>query len=99
MRLAHKSQEVFMRIRLASLVAPLLLLAACSEQPTAPASSAGGVSGAAGGAPKFLETGATVAWNELADRLLARRPTNALRVDVYLALAQLRAAERAAGGV
>ena len=51
-----------------------------------------------GGAPKFWETGATVAWNELADRLLARQPTNALRVDVYLALAQFRAAEAAQTG-
>jgi hypothetical protein len=51
-----------------------------------------------GGAPKFWETGATVAWNELADRLLARRPTSAIRVDVYLALAQLRGAEAAEAG-
>jgi PAP2 superfamily len=87
-----------MRTRIAALAIPLLLLAACSEQPTAPASSTGGVSAAAGGAPKFWETGAAVAWNELADRLLARRPTSAIRVNVYLALAQLRAAEAAEAG-
>ena len=88
-----------MRSRLTSLAVPLVLLAACSEQPTAPAGSTVGASAALrGGAPKFWETGATVAWNELADRLLARRPTNALRVDVYLALAELRAAEAAQAG-
>ena len=84
-----------MRTRLTSLAVPLVLLAACSEQPTAPASNTVGASAALGGAPKFWETGATVAWNELADQLLARRPSNAFRVDVYLALAQLRAAEAA----
>jgi hypothetical protein len=87
-----------MRTRLTALAIPLLLLAACSEQPTSPATGTAGVSAAAGGAPKFWETGATVAWNELADRLLARRPTSAIRVDVYLALAQLRAAEAAQAG-
>lgn len=88
-----------MRTRLTSLAVPLVLLAACSEEPTAPASGTVGTSAAlAGGAPKFWETGATVAWNELTDRLLARRPSNAIRVDVYLALAQLRAAEAARAG-
>src|SRR5512138_841594 len=75
------------------------LLAACSEQPIAPTRSWVATSAAvAGGAPKFWETGATVAWNELADRLLARRPSNAGRVDTYLALAQFRAAQAAAAG-
>lgn len=75
------------------------LLAACSEQPITPTGSSVDASASrAGGAPKFWETGATVAWNELADRLLARRTSNALRVDTYLALAQLRAAEAAAAG-
>jgi membrane-associated phospholipid phosphatase len=88
-----------MRTRLTSLAVLLVLLAACSEDPVAPSSNTVGTSAAlAGGAPKFWETGATVAWNELADRLLARRPSNALRVDVYLALAQLRAAEAAQAG-
>ena len=88
-----------MRTRLTSLAVPLVLFAACSEQPTSPAGNTAGASAAlSGGAPKFWETGATVAWNELADRLLARRPTTALRVDVYLALAQLRAAEAAEAG-
>jgi hypothetical protein len=88
-----------MRTRLASLVVPLLLLTACSEEPSAPTTSTADASAALrGGAPKFWETGATVAWNELADRLLARRPNSGLRVDVYLALAQLRAAEAAEAG-
>jgi hypothetical protein len=88
-----------MRTRLASLVVPLVMLAACSEQPTSPTGSTAGTSAAlTGGTPKFWETGATVAWNDLADRLLARRPTSALRVDAYLALAQLRAAEAAEAG-
>jgi len=88
-----------MRTRLTSLAVPLVLLAACSEEPIAPASSTVDSSAALrGGAPKFWETGAAVAWNELADRLLARRPTSAIRVDVYLALAQLRAAEAAEAG-
>jgi hypothetical protein len=87
-----------MRSQLTSLAVPLVLLAACSEQPTAPASSTVRASGALGGAPKFWENGAAVAWNDLADRLLARRPTSAARVDVYLALAQLRAAEAAQAG-
>jgi hypothetical protein len=78
------------------LVIALAFASACDQpQPTAPASTAGDISATTGGAPKFWETGATVAWNDLADRLLARRPTSALRVDVYLALAQLRAAEAA----
>jgi membrane-associated phospholipid phosphatase len=89
-----------MRTRLTSLAVPIVLLAACSEDPVAPSSTAVGTSAAlAGGAPKFWETGATVAWNELADQLLARRPTSAFRVDVYLALAQLRAAEAAQAAV
>jgi hypothetical protein len=87
-----------MRIRLASLAIASVLLAACGEEPSAPTGSTAGASAALGGAPKFWETGATVAWNDLADRLLARRPTNAIRVDVYLALAQLRAAEAAEAG-
>jgi PAP2 superfamily protein len=86
-----------MRTRFTALAVPLVLLAACSEQPIAPTSSTVGTSAAlAGGAPKFWETGATVAWNELADRLLARRfPTPAL-VHTYLSLAQFKAAEAAA---
>ena len=74
------------------------LLAACSEQPVAPSSTtaAGGDATAlVGGAPKFWETGATVAWNDFADRLIARRPSNAIRINTYLALAQFRAAEAA----
>jgi hypothetical protein len=89
-----------MRTRLAALATPLLLLTACSDQSTSPAADANTVaaSAARGGAPKFWETGATVAWNELADRLIARRLPNALRVDVYLALAQMRAAQAAEAG-
>lgn len=88
-----------MRTRLTSLAVPLLLLAACGEQPSAPTTStADGSVALRGGAPKFWATGATVAWNELADRLLARRPSNAGRVDVYMALAQWRAAEAARAG-
>ena len=89
-----------MSTRLAALASPLLLLAACSDQPTSPAANANtvAVSAARGGAPKFWETGATVAWNELADRLIARRPTNVFRMDTYLALAQLRAAQAAEAG-
>ena len=89
-----------MRTRLAALATPLLLLTACSEQSTSPAANVNTVaaSAARGGAPKFWETGATVAWNELADRLIARRLPNALRVDVYLALAQMRAAQAAEAG-
>lgn len=86
-----------MRTRLTALVIPVLLLAACREEPIAPDDAAGRAA-LSSGAPKFWETGATVAWNEVADRLLARRPTNALRVDTYLALAQLRAAEAAKAG-
>jgi hypothetical protein len=86
-----------MQTRLTALVIPVLLLAACSQEPIAPDSAAGRAA-LSSGAPKFWETGATVAWNEVADRLLARRPTNALRVDTYLALAQLRAAEAAKAG-
>lgn len=86
-----------MRTRLTALVIPVLLLAACREEPIAPDDAAGRAA-LSSGAPKFWETGATVAWNELADRLLARRPTSALRVDAYLALAQLRAAEAAKAG-
>jgi PAP2 superfamily protein len=86
-----------MRTRLKTLAIPILLLAGCSEQPIAPTSSAVGASAALiGGAPKFWETGATVAWNELSDRLFARRPVNAGRAATYLALAQFRAAEAAA---
>ena len=85
-----------MRTRLPSLAVLFVLLAACSEEPVGVTDGMVGPSAALrGGAPKFWEPGATVAWNELADRLLARRPSNALRVDVYLALAQLRAAEAA----
>ena len=89
-----------MRTRLAALATPLLLLTACSEQSTSPAANAKMVAASAerGGAPKFWETGATVAWNELADRLIARRLANAQRVDVYLSLAQLRAAQAAEAG-
>ena len=84
------------RTRLTSLAGPLVLLADCGEEPVAPGGSTLVTSAdLRGGAPKFWETGATVAWNDLADRLLAHRPTSAIRVDVYLALAQLRAAEAA----
>lgn len=85
-----------MRPRLTTLALLSVLLAACGQDPIAPTSSeVGSPAALRGGAPKFWETGATVAWNELADGLLARRPSNAFRVDVYLALAQLRAAEAA----
>ena len=89
-----------MRTGLAALATPLLLLTACSDQSTSPSANPNTVaaSAARGGAPKFWETGATVAWNELADRLIARRLPNALRVDVYLALAQMRAAQAAEAG-
>lgn len=77
-----------------------VLLAACSEQPVAPPSSTSTEAPAtlAGGAPKFWETGATVAWNDLTDRLLARRTSNAIRINTYLAMAQFRAAEAAKAG-
>ena len=86
-----------MKTRLTALATPLLLLAGCSDQATSPAATtlAASPTLSVGGAPKFWETGATVAWNELSDRLLARRVANAQRVDVYLALAQLRAAQAA----
>jgi hypothetical protein len=89
-----------MTTRLAALATLLLLLTGCSEQSTSPAANASTVaaSTARGGAPKFWETGAAVAWNALADRLIARRLPNALRVDVYLALAQMRAAQAAEAG-
>jgi hypothetical protein len=51
--------------------------------------------GAQNAAPKFWETGATVAWNEHAANLIARRPADAVRTLAYLSLAQYRAAEAA----
>jgi len=88
-----------MRTRLTALATPLLLLAGCSDQATSPATTvSASPTLSVGGAPKFWKTGATVAWNELADRLIARRLPNALRVDVYLALAQMRAAQAAEAG-
>src|SRR5262245_29133041 len=89
--------DCHMRTRLTALATPLLLLAGCTDQPSSPVATAVAAPPtlSVGGAPKFWETGATVAWNELSDRLLARRASNAQRVDVYLALAQLRAAQAA----
>ena len=86
-----------MKTRLAAVATPLLLLAACSDQATSPRTDRFVTTAALsdGGAPKFWETGAAVAWNELADRLIARRIANAQRVDTYLSLAQLRAAQAA----
>ena len=83
------------QLRLAAMTAALL--AACNEQPMAPTSRAAVPDAAAlvGGAPKFWESGATVAWNDMADRLIARRTSNAIRIDTYLSLAQFRAAEAA----
>jgi len=46
-------------------------------------------------AAKFWESGATVAWNELAVNLTAATPVDAGRLHLYLGLAQLRAAEAA----
>ena len=61
-----------MRTRLTTLALLSVLLAACSDDPVAPAGSTVGTPAELrGGAPKFWETGATVAWNELADRLIA----------------------------
>jgi membrane-associated phospholipid phosphatase len=92
-----------MKTRIAVVIglAATAVLSGCNDT-TAPPSTAmpGGTSlqSLAGGAPKFWETGASVAWNELADQLIARRPTSASRVFSYLSLAQLRAAEAAAAG-
>ena len=85
----------------AAIGATMIVLSACNDT-TAPPTTAmpGGTSTQAlrGGAPKFWETGATVRWNELADQLAARRPSNAARLFTYLALAQFRAAEAAGVG-
>jgi hypothetical protein len=88
-----------MRTRLAALATTSLLLAACSDQATSPAKTISPSVALSVGAPKFWETGAAVAWNELADRLIARRPTNAGRMDTYLSLAQLRAAQAAEASI
>ena len=52
-----------MRTGLAALATPLLLLTACSDQSTSPSANPNTVAASAArdGAPKFWETGATVA--------------------------------------
>jgi PAP2 superfamily protein len=77
-----------------------LALLGCSSQPEAPsADRTVGPSSLVGGAPKFWETGAAVRWNEMIDRLAARRliPVNP-RAFTYLSLAQFRAAQAAEAG-
>ena len=70
------------------------ILAACADQPTAPAERAGSPPSSLS-AVKFWDAGAAVAWNELATTLAARRPVNIFRLYAYLSLAQFRAAEAA----
>ena len=70
------------------------ILAACADQPTAPAERPASPP-ADLSAVKFWDAGAAVAWNELATTLAARRPINIFRLYAYLSLAQLRAAEAA----
>lgn len=88
-----------MRCRPILLVPALFIAAACGvDRPLAVTeiSSANlALSQAEGSAPKFWETGATVAWNAHAATLLARRPSDAVRLLAYISLAQLRAAEAA----
>jgi len=86
------------RTGLFSALALTAALAACGDHPTAPndRTAALPIPGTVDpNAVKFWEAGATVAWNALATDLAARRPISAIRLYVYLSLAQLRAAEAA----
>lgn len=75
-------------------------LAACGDQPTAPAERAA-LPGAPGAgieekAVKFWNVLASVQWNKTAGDLSALRAVNVVRMYAYLHLAQFRAAEAAA---
>ena len=72
-----------------------LRLAACSEREAGPDRIIAPSREPALSAVKFWDANATANWNELATTLAARRPVNVLRLDAYLSLAQLRAAEDA----
>ena len=71
-----------------------LALGACDAR-TSPDAAAPDVAGAEVGAVKFWDAGATVAWNALAVELAAATPVDIGRLNLYLGLAQLRAAEAA----
>lgn len=84
-----------MRPHVPRFIATLLLslAAGCSVDEHSPVE----VTTAQASAVKFWNANATVNWNARADALCTRRPAglNAARVGVYVALAQLRAAEAA----
>ncbi len=88
-----------MRVPKTLLVTALFLAVACdTDRPLGVAVTDPGATtalAAEGSAPKFWETGATVAWNHHAANLIARRPADAVRSLTYLSLAQYRAAEAA----
>lgn len=88
-----------MRASKSLLVTALFLAAACdANRPLGVAATDPGLTtaqAAENSAPKFWETGATVAWNQHAANLIARRPADANRSLAYLSLAQYRAAEAA----
>ena len=76
--------------RIAFLMAATAASGACGESATAPPSEAVDLA-----AVKFWEAGATVAWNARATELAAATPVNVFRLNLYLSLAQFRAAEAA----
>jgi hypothetical protein len=73
----------------------LLGAAACSDTSTAPDVAVRNAEAPALSAVKFWDANAAADWNEHATSLAARRTISAVRLYVYLSLAQLRAAEDA----
>jgi PAP2 superfamily len=80
--------------RLAFTTMAALAVAAC-ETRTDPEVAGPAAGNAEVSAVKFWESGATVAWNALAASLAAATPVDIGRLNLYLGLAQLRAAEAA----
>ena len=78
------------------LIGPVLLAAAaCGTDRSTGVANASAVQTPSYSAVKFWEAGATVAWNELANDLAARRVIDAGRFYAYLGMAQFRAAQAA----
>jgi len=75
--------------------ASTLGLTACSGNDGVPAAVLAPTQEPARAAVKFWDANATANWTDLATSLASRRPVNVARLYVYLALAQLRAAEDA----
>ena len=82
-------------LRVFALIAVTTLISACSDSNAGPEAPTTLPVAPNASAVKFWDANAAANWNERATSLAARQPVNVVRLYVYLALAQLRAAEDA----